>query len=110
MKRYPFALTFDPTKEKGITPHIAAKRLQCSRQNIYRLVNSGHLRSFRPGPQTILVSELSVAEYAGSQVSDPEFWDKPENLERFRKANGLPSRKSRIDGKTDRPSTSRQAR
>ena len=90
-----FAVTFDPTKEKGLRPHIAAKRLGCVPSQIYKLVNSGHLRSFRPTPGVLLVAEADVAKHAQAQIDDPEFWEKPENRNRFAEANWKPSSKTR---------------
>jgi excisionase family DNA binding protein len=109
MKNPIFVTTFDPTKEKALKPNIAAKRLQCHRQTVYKLAAAGFLRSFRPSPQTVLVSESSVAEYAATQVGDPEFWDRPENLERYKNANGYPVKGPVPDEKTTRKRLAAQA-
>lgn len=109
MKNPLFVTTFDPTKEKALTANIAAKRLQCHTQTIYKLAAAGHLRSFRPSPKTVLVSESSVAEFAASQVKDPEFWDRPENRDRFTVANGYLVKGTVPDKKTTRQRLSAQA-
>jgi hypothetical protein len=110
MKANPrFAITFDPTKEKGLRPHIAAKRLQCDPANIYKLANSGHLRSFRPTPKVLLVSEADVTKHAQAQIEDPDFWEKPENRDRFVQANFKPSSKARKGKISSRQSTAGSA-
>lgn len=49
--------------EEYTTVRILAKRWKVSLMTVYRLVESGELRSIRVGPKTIRIPIAAVAEY-----------------------------------------------
>jgi len=49
-----------------------AKRLNCSKQYVYTLIETGKLKSIRLGPRGLRVSEEALGEFLGKQQKDNE--------------------------------------